>query len=400
MARELTALGWDVSVLTVDWSVPLPSEIQSLERCVERALAERSPRRLAIDGRLASPDFDPHAVPPLTAMKSRRSVPWRRLQTFRGVVGWGSVGAWARNAFEAARRLHARRPIDVVWPIHGDDSSHEIAHQLRRQLGIPWVADFKDPWSFGYSRPAVPIVRRITARRLGSAASVTETCAWQADADRRDFGRPTHVVYSGYDAELMAEIEPERPSAAFCIAYLGTIARIHDVRLLPGLFQALHRRGALANGALELHQYSRPTGQLRQQLTSVGCADAVRDHEPVPVSRAFALMRGADVLLIFPQTRLSGRGVGLKEIECVASGTPVLVLGEPLEELLPLFQACPQVRIARDVSAAADFVEQELARAREERSSRAGVNQPPLREFTWTSQASKLSQILDGAACR
>ena len=213
-------------------------------------------------------------------MTPPRSAPWRKLQTLRGILGWGSVGAWAREAYAAARLLHARCPIDVVWPIHGDDSSQEVAHQLRRHLGIPWVADFKDAWSSGYSGAGLRVAREVTARRLRSAAAVTETCAAQAESDEREFGRRGQVVYSGYDAELMASVEPERPGAGFCIAYLGTIAPIHDLRLLPPVFELL--RGRVAKDALALHQYARPLGQIRQQLAAVGCADWVHDHEPVP----------------------------------------------------------------------------------------------------------------------
>lgn len=402
MARELTALGWDVSVLTVDWSLPLRPEIRPIERSVEQALAETSPRRVAVDGRLANPAFDPDAVPPTTAGTPPRNTAWRKLQSLRDTLGWGCLGTWARHAYAAAGLFHARRPIDVVWPIHGDDSSHQIAYRLWRRFGIPWVADFKDPWGGRYSTTAVRVARRVTARRLRSAVAVTETCAAQADADRREFGRPVHVVYSGYDAELMASVEPERPGAGFCVAYLGTIAPLHDVRRLPGVFEELRRRGRLARDALELHQYALPLGQLRQLLEAVGCADAVRDHEPVPGARAFALMRGADALLVFPPTRGRGRSVGLKEIESVASGTPVLVLGEPLQELEPVFRACPQVRIARSAVEGADFLEEEARQLREggRSPSRAEVNHPALLEFTWGVQARKLSLVLGSAVGR
>ena len=40
-------------------------------------------------------------------------------------------------------------------------------------------------------------------------------------------------------------------------------------------------------------------------------------------SRAFSLMRGSDVLLLFPLTIGPGRFVGVKELEYFASGTPV-----------------------------------------------------------------------------
>ena len=352
-----------------------------------------------MDARLAYPDFDPRAVPPTPEPPPPRSVALRKLGVLRRSLGWGQFAGWARHAFEAARRLHAARPIDAVWAIHGDDSCHEIAHRLRRSAGVPWVADFKDPWSFGYSPLAARVQRRATARRLASARTVTETCAAQAEADGREFGVDARVVYSGYDAELMAAARPASPGDGFAVTYLGSVGGAHDVRLLPGLFRELDRRGLLARGGapgLRLHQYAPVAGELAAVLAPAGCADAVVDHGRVPRPQAFSLMKGSDALLVFPITRFPGKFVGLKELESMASGTPVLILGEPLQELRPVIEGCPQVRVVRNAAEGATFLEMECRAVLEggRSSARGAVNAPPLAEFTWPVQAAVLSDLL------
>jgi glycosyltransferase involved in cell wall biosynthesis len=400
MARELSALGWDVTLLSVDWSRPPRAVPATPAESVDAALREPSPRLVALDGRLANPDFDPGAYPPRLEPVPASSL-LRRLGTLRNTLGAGPYPTWARHALAAALLVHARRPIDVVWAIHGDDSSHEVAHRLCRRLRIPWVADFKDPWNTFHRRLALPFQRRATARRLASAAAITETCLAQAEADEREFSRATHVVYSGYDAELMAQATPERLGAGFALVYLGNVGPPHDSSLVAPLFAELRRRGSLASPGITLHQVGQPTCPLRALLESVGCAEAARDHDRVPRSRAFGLMRGADVLLLLPLTAGPGVFVGVKELEYFASGTPVLALGGLLDELAPLARACPQVRVARSAGEAADFLESEArAVARGRSPTRVAPNPPALAGYTWPAQAARLAEVLAAARAR
>jgi hypothetical protein len=174
MGRELTKLGWDVSVLTVDWSHPLPAAVASPEESVSRALTKISPRRIAIDGRLSDPAFDPLAIPRTTEPPVRHA--WlRRLRTARNAVGWGPYSGWARNGFRAARLLHQRAPVD------GPPRS--------APGGVPG-SPTKDPWGLFYSR-SLRVVRWATAPPRSPPQSLRP--APRGHADEQEFGSPIVV---------------------------------------------------------------------------------------------------------------------------------------------------------------------------------------------------------------
>lgn len=392
MARELARRGIDVSVLTADCSPLLPAEPPSLDETLGRALAQPAPRVMAIDPR--------PAVPPEKAQREtapRLPSPLRRLRTLARMIGWGPSADWARLAYRGALRLHAARPLDVVWAIRGDDSCHVVAWKLRRTLGIPWVADYKDPWNvFFSSSVACAVQRHVTARRLRTTHAVTETCAAQARADERRFAVQTHVVYSGFEPGAIAAAQPVRPGRGFCMAYIGTVDEAsHDIGSVGRLFAALAARGAFERHPVALHHFGGPPGAFEPALREAGCQGRLHEHGVVAREHAFSLMRGSDLLLLLP-LRYSGKGVGVKELEYFASGTPVLALGEPLPEIRALIAALPQVHVARDAQEAARVVE-ELARAAET-TRRGPVNAPVLAEFTWTAQAARLHRILAAAA--
>lgn len=397
MAPALTGLGWDVSVLTVDWSNPLPENIASVEESVRRATLEPSPRRLAIDGRLVDPRFDPRRDLPTTEPPAAAAALLRKLSTLRNTLDAGPYPGWARRAYAAAAMLHRERRIDAVWAIHGDISCHAVAYWLRSRLGIPWVADFKDAWNKYHSRLGQPFQRFAMQRRLRSAACLTETCRAQAKSDASEFGRPAHVVYSGYDDRLMDAAEPKRPAEDFCVTYMGSFGASHDLSLLAGTFAALRRRASREASGITLHQYA-PIPQFAAHLDPVGLGDIVRSHGRVPRSLAYSIMRGSDVLLLLPMTNPEFQHVGLKEMEYIASGTPVLVLGEPLEEFASIMAEAPHVRVVHDAEEAAIFLEEEARAFRHggRSSARCEVNGPWVVEFTWPAQAQRLSDVLEG----
>ncbi|MHC4713028.1 MAG: glycosyltransferase, partial [Planctomycetota bacterium] len=58
-----------------------------------------------------------------------------------------AMATWAKAALPAARRLHAREPFDCVYTSVQPWSAGLVGLSLKRQVGLPWVSDFRDPWT-------------------------------------------------------------------------------------------------------------------------------------------------------------------------------------------------------------------------------------------------------------
>jgi glycosyltransferase involved in cell wall biosynthesis len=54
--------------------------------------------------------------------------------------------AWARAAERAAVRRIAAGGIDALWTTSSPESAHLAGLAVKRRFGLPWVADFRDPW--------------------------------------------------------------------------------------------------------------------------------------------------------------------------------------------------------------------------------------------------------------
>lgn len=396
MARELARAGAEVTVVTVDWREPPQRSARTTEESVDEALVSEPVHELRIDPRLRNPGFDPSAIPRTTEPPPAGPVLLRKCRTLLSTLGWGPYPSWAMSALRALEELHRRRPVNVTWAIHGDDSSHEVAARFRRSSGVPWVADFKDPYDLFHRGLAYLPQRLTTDRRLRTASALTETCKAQALSDESAFHLRAEVIWSGYDRLLMNDVPPRRVSDGFVLAHFGHLAAQHEIERIPAAVTALRVLHPALSAHLEIHVFSSDTSGLAAALSRHGVAAHLVRQPFVSEDRAFSLMKGADALLLLPATRFvpSGGSVGVKELEYFASGTPVLVLGKLLAELRPVVDRLPQVVEVETDEAAA----RTLSKWIESGGPRGPVNADVVAAYDWRYQGQRLRQLLSEVA--
>lgn len=54
---------------------------------------------------------------------------------------------WGQYAVKEAVRLAKKEHFDVIHSISMPCSAHVVAYEIKKQLNIPWIAQFYDPWS-------------------------------------------------------------------------------------------------------------------------------------------------------------------------------------------------------------------------------------------------------------
>jgi len=157
---------------------------------------------------------------------------WRVADAVRAALEFPDAFAtWARQALPIARAELARRRHRIIYSTSPPVTSHYIALQLKREFGLPWVADFRDPWTDDallYGNP--PRWRRSLDRKFERRIYKT--------ADRIVVNTPTNrttlierhgvppekviAITNGYDEEDFQGIKGSPPTDRFRIAYCGT----------------------------------------------------------------------------------------------------------------------------------------------------------------------------------
>lgn len=294
-----------------------------------------------------TPDPSPTAVIPRDALAEVRGVRrlLRRLALQPRRLAVPDIHRrWRRPALgavlaEAARRGAAGEPAwDVVLSSSPPETTHLVARDVARRLGIPWVADFRDSWlDLPHLRTTSLLVRakhrhnvRLATRTMRDAAAATTVSEpLAADLRRRHPHLDVHVLENGIERTEVERAHQRadgfRDPGRFVVTYTGNFfGRQSAGSFLGGVARALELEPALGNDLLV-----RFVGQLKPH--EAARADSLGDLvERTPFLRhddVLALQRAADLLLLYVAPGRGSRGIYTgKVFEYVAARRPVLAL--------------------------------------------------------------------------
>jgi hypothetical protein len=274
----------------------------------------------------------PAAVPPGVRV-ARAAVPWPKQLLGGGrrstkVNRWVAVPdpyfAWVGPAVLKGREIFRRERFDVVMSSSPRASAHLVAAVLSEHAGVPWLADYRDPWST-YQFRQYPTRghkashEKLEAWALGRAAAVTAVNQPIADdlVSRHPWleGR-AHVLANGFDrAEQPAEVSL---GDGFWIVHTGRLyGREQQVAaFLEALATLPHDVKALFVGVDE--------SRVRPGADRLGLGDRVRVEPLVPLPVALGYQHAADALLLVNGRR--PESMSSKVFEYLQAGRPIFAI--------------------------------------------------------------------------
>jgi glycosyltransferase involved in cell wall biosynthesis len=243
---------------------------------------------------------------------------------------------WIPFAVRAGKKLCREKEFDIVYSTSPPDSSHLAARSIARRFGIPWIADFRDPWiSLYYTGTPSPLHERWhrhLERNVMKADRLLVTTEWhRLELLRRYPEASVEKVPNGYDEDDFEGLENERRGRdLFKILHTGmlTLGRTAEP-FLKGLLRFLelrpHARDHLAVSFIGSRE-SRNEDCARR----LGLQDLVDFEDNIPHSECVRRERRSHVLLLLKHDDDRYRGaIPGKLYEYFGARRPILcVAGE------------------------------------------------------------------------
>jgi glycosyltransferase involved in cell wall biosynthesis len=345
LVRYLEPLGWTSTVVTArdpDYWILDPTLSEEIPAATEvirvRAL---TPQRLLRSLAGAGAERRQGSRRPGIFRALRRAQSW--LYVPDGYTAWSRAAARA-----AARRIEAGG-VDALWTTSSPESAHLAGLSLKRRFGLPWVADFRDPWvgRVTYAPPTRWHDRRHRALEAAVARSadritvVSEAMAALYRARYPDLppGRVV-VLQNGVDSDdwrradaarfASTEEDQARDAGRFVLLHAGQLAHRPTVRtLLEGARRAIDADPALARTLrirfLGGNEELVPGDPLLAALDGVVSIAPSRPH-----LEALAAMRRAGALVLLGHGGAADSVLYTGKIyEYATSGRPVLAILDP-----------------------------------------------------------------------
>ena len=136
---------------------------------------------------------------------------------------------WIKPSIKFLTNYLKNNPVDAMISTGPPHSMHMIALGLKQRLGIPWLADFRDPWTnidfydkLKLTSWADHIHKRMENEVLRRADKVV-TVSWNWAVDFQNIGaRNVEVITNGYDEDDFENIKSS-PSKKFELIHIGSL---------------------------------------------------------------------------------------------------------------------------------------------------------------------------------
>lgn len=244
---------------------------------------------------------------------------------------------WVKPSVKFLGQLMDTNEFQAVITTGPPHSMHLIGRELKRQYGIPWLADFRDPWSTWEFLDTLPMIDWVKNkhRKLENSvfkeadALVTISPTFQQEMEHLA-GRNIQVITNGFDpVDLPSDFSMKLPaSEALEIVYTGVIDAIRDP--MPFLL-AMKEVFGHTDKKIKLTFVGRVSQQVKAAIEEDRWFSShVRLVGYVSHTAVFGFYAKAQfLLLILTNTKNAKGNIPGKVFEYMATGRQIIALGDP-----------------------------------------------------------------------
>lgn len=144
---------------------------------------------------------------------------------------------WRRSSVRFLRKYLKENPVDVIVSTGPPHSMHLIAMDVAEETSIPWVADFRDPWTKMFNFKYLPLCRRAKKKHcklekmvLERADAVVSVAPSVAKDFQKETNTPVALITNGYDRDDFEQTVEE--DGYFNITHTGLLVAGGNPELL------------------------------------------------------------------------------------------------------------------------------------------------------------------------
>jgi len=353
MCKYLPQYGWETVVLTVDPQYNVSLDQTLLDQIPEGTkiyrAGEWNPYQTL--NRLRSATNRPPASSEERESKNKRASFISRLksgvfQFIKKIKNYVLIPDdhifWVPFAVRQGLKAIREQKAEVIFSTSGPYSSHLVAKKLAKKTGLPWIADFRDPWTQNMHRSGIAWRERLEEKMekqvMEGADVITTVTESFADNFKAKYPRikQMEVIYNGYDPEDYEQIHVDRIPNKLVFAYTGIFYQERNPRLfLRAVSELLAERQIRKEeilirfaGVFDYPGYTENQDAVRE----LGLEDVVEVLGYLPHRQSLSLLKSSDVLLLINDTAPGSEAyIPGKLYEYLAVQRPILAFSLPGE---------------------------------------------------------------------
>ena len=242
---------------------------------------------------------------------------------------------WVRPTARFLKKYLREHPVDVIVTTGPPQSMHLVGQRVSKATGIPWIPDFRDPWTKMYYLKHLPLTK-CTWRRLekmeqsviDEAYAVLTVTPLVQEFYAAKTKTPVEMITNGFDEEDFAGGEVAG-DGFFNITHTGLFAKDGNPLVLWKVLGAMASTDPEFKAKLRLRLAGKTDPEVLQAISEAGIKDNIVNLGYCVHADAVMEQRSATVLILplrhDPDYRIILPG---KLFEYLASRRPMLGIGQ------------------------------------------------------------------------
>jgi glycosyltransferase involved in cell wall biosynthesis len=236
---------------------------------------------------------------------------------------------WIKPSVSFLVKYLEKHPVDAIVSTGPPHSMHMIAHGVKRKTGLPWLADFRDPWTNIDFYHELMLSAWADRKHHHQEMSVLTTADEVVVISRsmKIHPRDYTVITNGFDEEdvLSEGIEPDRK---FTISHIGTMVKTRNPEVLWQVLKTEVEENREFALNLEIKLVGSVDFSVSASLEKAGLGKYINKVNYIPHDEVIKVQQQSQVLLLLindtPNAKVILPG---KFFEYMATRRPILCIG-------------------------------------------------------------------------
>jgi glycosyltransferase involved in cell wall biosynthesis len=241
---------------------------------------------------------------------------------------------WVKPSVEYLATYLRSHPVDAVVSTGPPHSMHLIALGLKQKTGIPWLADFRDPWTnidfydkLMLTKSADRKHRELEKTVLQNADIVTSIGKQMADEFLQLGAKRVEVVANGFDEAdfVFPNIELDK---TFSISHVGSLNKDRNSEIFWSAVKELCDELPDFKEKLQLKLVGKTDHAVLESLGKYGLQQYLERTEYLPHDEVLKKSMSTQVLLLLLNNTPNAKGIMTgKFYEYLAAKRPIICIG-------------------------------------------------------------------------
>jgi len=241
---------------------------------------------------------------------------------------------WIRPSVSFLSKWIKEHPVDAIVSSGPPHSMHLIAQQLASKTKLPWLADFRDPWTnidyykqLKLSSWADMRHHQLEKSVVTGANRVVVVGSGMRDEFLHSHGVASIVITNGYDADDFP-VFSEVASSGFVVSHVGTLVPSRNPLQLWAALGELVKEHRDFDSLFRLRLTGKVDISIVDAIQANGLANHVEYVEYLPHEKVAGELSTSSLLLLILNDTPNSKGILTgKLFEYLAAKRPVLCLG-------------------------------------------------------------------------